>query len=129
MAPVAPWRIRAANLAFLLLLPALFLISASLTRRVAPGNPFYAAIEALGSTPQTQTATALFTAATLLGPVAAIMVCLLGVLQLEWRRDPTGFVTTAHVRWSVIPLATLALSVATLGLLSLYAFFENFLPR
>jgi hypothetical protein len=111
-----------ANFAFLLVLPAVYLEVVSLTRHLAPGNPFYAALDTLGRD-------TLFTAATLLGPVLAIGVCLLAVLRLEWRRELGGFVTTIHVRDRLLPLATIGLSVGVLALLFLYAFFENFAPR
>jgi hypothetical protein len=118
-----------ANFAFLLVLPALYLEGVSLTRHLAPGNPFYAALDALGRDAQLGTVNAIFTAATLLGPVLAIAVCLLVVLRLEWRREPGGFATTIHVRDRLLPLATIGLSLGVLALLFLYAFFENFVPR
>jgi hypothetical protein len=119
-------RTRAANLAILLLLPALYLEVVSLTRRLAPGNPFYAALDGLGRMPQLNT---VFTAAVLLGPVVALVLCLLVVLRLEWQRETGGFVVTVHVRDHLLPLATIGLSGAVLALLFLYAFFENFVPR
>jgi hypothetical protein len=118
-----------ANFAFLLVLPALYLEVVSLTRHLAPGNPFYAALDALGRNAQLGTVNAIFTAATLLGPVLAIAVCLLVVVRLEWRREMGGFVTTIHVRDRLLPLATIGLSLGVLALLFLYAFFENFVPR
>ncbi len=118
-----------ANFAFLLVVPALYLEVVSLTRHLAPGNPFYAALDALGSNAQLGAVSAVFTAATLLGPVLAIMLCLLAVLRLEWRRELGGFVTTLHVRDRLLPLATIGLSMGVLALLFLYAFFENFVPR
>jgi hypothetical protein len=122
-------RTRAANLAILLLLPALYLEVVSLTRHLAPGNPFYAALDAVGRTPQSGVVSAVFTATVLLGPVLAIALCLLAVLRLEWRREVGGFVATLHVRDHLLPLATIGLSLGVLGLLFLYAFFENFVPR
>ena len=122
-------RTRAAHCAILLLLPALFLEVVSLTRPLAPGNLLYAALDALGRNPQLHTVTAVFTAAVLLGPVLALALCLLAVLRLGWHREPGGFVATIHVRDHLLPLATIGLSLAVLGLLFLYAFFENFVPR
>ena len=122
-------RTRAANLAILMLLPALFLEVVSLTRRLAPGNPLYAALDALGRNPQLHVVNAIFTAAVLLGPVLAIALCLLAVLRLQWQRETGGFVATVHVRDHLLPLATIGLSCAVLALLFLYAFFENFVPR
>jgi hypothetical protein len=118
-----------ANFAFLLVVPALYLEVVSLTRHLAPGNPFYAALDALGRDAQLGAVSAVFTAATLLGPVLAITLCLLAVLRLEWRREPGGFVTTLHVHDRLLPLATIGLSMGVLALLFLYAFFENFAPR
>jgi hypothetical protein len=118
-----------ANFAFLLVLPALYLEVVSLTRHLAPGNPFYAALDALGRDAHLGTVNAIFTAATLLGPVLAIALCLLAVLRLEWRRELGGFVTTIHVRDRLLPLATIGLSLGVLAFLFLYAFFENFVPR
>jgi hypothetical protein len=118
-----------ANFAFLLVLPALYLEVVSLTRHLAPGNPFYAALDALGRNAALGTVNTIFTTATLLGPVLAIVVCLLAVLRLEWRRELGGFVTTIHVRDRLLPLATIGLSLGVLALLFLYAFFENFVPR
>jgi hypothetical protein len=122
-------RTRAAHLAILLLLPALYLEVVSLTRHLAPGNPFYAVLDAVGRTPQSGVVNAVFTATVLLGPVLAIALCLLAVLRLEWRREVGGFVATLHVRDHLLPLATIGLSLGVLGLLFLYAFFENFVPR
>jgi hypothetical protein len=118
-----------ANFAFLLVLPALYLEVVSLTRHLAPGNPFYAALDAVGRDSPLGAVSAIFTGATLLGPVLAIAVCLLAVLRLEWRREPGGFLTTIHVRDRLLPLATIGLSLGVLALLFLYAFFENFVPR
>jgi hypothetical protein len=118
-----------ANFAFILVFPALYLEVVSLTRHLAPGNPFYAALDALGRDAQLGTVNAIFTVATLLGPVLAIAVCLLVVLRLEWRRELGGFITTIHVRDRLLPLATIGLSLGVLALLFLYAFFENFVPR
>ena len=118
-----------ANFAFLLVLPALYLEVVSLTRHLAPGNPFYAALDAVGRSSQLGAVSAIFTGATLLGPVLAITVCLLAILRLEWRRESGGFVTTIHVRDRLLPLATIGLSLGVLALLFLYAFFENFVPR
>ena len=125
----APLRMRAANFAFLLLLPALYLVVVSLTRHLAPGNPFYGALDAVGSTSQWPAVSAVFTVATLLGPVVAMALCVLAILRLEWRREVGGFVATVHVRDHLWPLFTLGLSLSLLGLLFLYAFFENFVPR
>ena len=127
--PAHTVRTRAAHLAIVLLLPALYLEVVSLTRHLAPGNPFYMALDAVGRTPQSGVVNAVFTAAVLLGPVLAIALCLLAVLRLEWRREVGGFVATLHVRDHLLPLATMGLSVGVLGLLFLYAFFENFVPR
>ena len=127
--PSVTWRLRAANGAILLVLPALFLEVVSLTRPLAPGNPLYAALDALSRVPQWHLVNALFNVAVLLGPVVAIALCLLVVLRLEWRREPGGFLTTVHVRDRLLPLATIGLSLAVLALLFLYAFFENFVPR
>jgi hypothetical protein len=124
----APLRTRAANFAFLLLLPALYLVVVSLTRHLAPGNPFYGALDAVGSA-QWQAVNAVFTAAVLLGPVVAVALCVLAILRLEWRREVGGFVATVHVRDHLWPLFTLGLSLSLLGMLFLYAFFENFVPR
>jgi hypothetical protein len=118
-----------ANFAVLLVVPALYLEVVSLTRHLAPGNPFYAALDALGRDSQLGPVSAVFTAATLLGPVLAMALCLLAVLRLEWRREVGGFVTTVHVRDRLLPLATIGLSLGVLALLFLYAFFENFVPR
>jgi hypothetical protein len=127
--PAITVRTRAANLAILLLLPALFLEVVSLTRRLVPGNPLYAALDALGRSPQLHVVNAIFTAAVLLGPVLAIALCLLAVLRLQWQRETGGFVATVHVRDHLLPLATMGLSFVVLALLFLYAFFENFVPR
>ncbi len=127
--PAITVRTRAANLAILLLLPALFLEVVSLTRRWAPGNPLYAALDALGRSPQLHVVNAIFAAAVLLGPVLAIALCLLAVLRLQWQRETGGFVATVHVRDHLLPLATIGLSLTVLALLFLYAFFENFVPR
>jgi hypothetical protein len=127
--PSVIWRQRAAKGAFLLLLPALYLELVSLTRDLAPGNPLYAALDALSRDPQWHGVNALFTAAVLLGPVLALALCLLAVLRLEWRREPGGFSTIVHVRGQLLPLATIGLSLGVLALLFLYAFFENFVPR
>jgi hypothetical protein len=124
--PVRLIRTRAANLAILLLLPALFLEVVSLTRHLAPGNPLYAALDALSRMPQLN---AIFTGAVLLGPVLALALCLLAVLRVRWQRETGGFVATIHVRDHLLPLVTLGLSSAVLALLFLYAFFENFVPR
>jgi hypothetical protein len=121
-------RQRAGNLAFLLLLPALYLVIVSLTRRLFPGNPLYGGLETLGSA-QTQVVTLLFSAASLLGPLLAVALCLLALVQLEWRREIGGVVATVRLRERLWPLITLAISVGILGLLALYAFFENFVPR
>ena len=125
----APVRTRAANFAFLLLLPALFLVIVSLTRHLAPGNPFYGALDALGSTPQWQVVSAVFTAATLLGLVGAVALCVLGIVRLDWHSEGGSFVATVQVRARLWPLFTLGLSLSLLGILVLYAFFENFVPR
>ena len=127
--PTTTARTRAAHLAILLVLPALFLEVVSLTRPLAPGNPLYAALDALSRLPQLHVVNAIFTVAVLLGPVLAIALCLLAVLRLEWRREPGGFSTVVHVRDQLLPLATIGLSLAVLVLLFLYAFFENFVPR
>ncbi len=126
---ISTLRMRAANLAFLLLLPALFLEGASLTRHLAPGNPLYGALDALSRDPHLQTANQLFTLSVLIGPLLAITLCLLAVLRLEWRREPGGFITTVHVRDRLLPLLTIAGSLGVLALLFAYAFFENFVPR
>jgi hypothetical protein len=127
--PASTLRTRAANLAILLLLPALYLEVVSLTRQLAHGNPFYAALDALSQNPQWRTLNAVFTAAVLLGPLLALALCLFAVLRLGWRRETGGFVATVHVRDQWLPLATIGLSLAVLGLLFLYAFLENFVPR
>jgi hypothetical protein len=129
--PQSTSRVRGAlaNFAFLLLLPALYLEVVSLTRHLAPGNPFYAALDALGRDARLAAVNSIFTVATLLGPVVAIAVCLMAVLRMEWRREPGGVVTTIHVRDQALPLATIVLGLGVLSLLFLYAFFENFVPR
>lgn len=127
--PASALRARAANFAILLLLPALFLEVVSLTRPLAPGNLFYTALDALSRNPQLHAVNAVFTAAVLLGPVLALALCLLAVLRLGWQRETGGFVATVHVHDQLLPLVTIGLSLAVLGLLFLYAFLENFVPR
>lgn len=86
--PAATRSLRAANLALLLVLPAPFLEGVSLTRRVLPDSPLYAALDVLGRDPHLLPVSVVFTAATLLGPVLAIALCLFAVLRLKWRSEP-----------------------------------------
>jgi hypothetical protein len=127
--PADRLRVRAANFAFLLLLPALFLAVVSLTRHLAPGNPFYAALDLVGGPTANPVISGLFTLLTLLGPVGALVLCALAILQLEWRRELGGVVATIRLRDRLVPLLTVGGSLVLLALLMLYALFENFAPR
>jgi hypothetical protein len=123
-----------ANFAFLLVVPALYLVVVSLTRHLAPGDAFFAALDALGRDAQLGPVNAVLTAA-LLGPALAIALCLLAILGPRWRQEVGGFVPTVHVRDELLPLATIGLSLGVLAFLFLYAiflfreYFEHFIPR
>ena len=123
-----------ANFAFLLVVPALYLVVVSLTRHLAPGDPFFAALDALGRDAQLGPVNVVFTAV-LLGQVLAIAWRLLAVVGPAWRQEVGGFATTVHLRDRLLPLATIGLSLSVLAYLFLYAifllreYFEHFVPR